>query len=74
MRVWKATMPAGASYGQEAYLTRNSGILLLLRPCPKVHLMVKKAEWKNGVGRYLEDYAKTTKADGLSFKPPTKKL
>ena len=20
----------------------------------KVHLMVKKAEWKNGVGRYLE--------------------
>ena len=31
----------GASYGQEAYLTRNSGILLLL------------AEWKNGVGRYL---------------------
>ena len=34
MRVWKATMPAGASYGQEAYLTRNSGILLLLRPCP----------------------------------------
>ena len=38
-------MPEGASYGQEAYLTRNSKILLGLRPCPKVHLMVKKAEW-----------------------------
>ena len=30
MRVRKATMPEGAFYGQEAYLTRNSKILLLL--------------------------------------------
>ena len=47
MRVWKA------------YLMRNSGILLLLRPCPQVHLMVKKAEWKNGVGRYLTPWCQT---------------
>ncbi len=46
-------MPEGAFYGQETYLTRNSSILLLLRPCPQVHFMVKKAERKNGVGRYL---------------------
>ena len=47
MRVWIATMPEGAFYGQEAYLTRNSGILLGL------------AEWKNGVGRYLAAQTKT---------------
>ena len=41
-----------------ACLTRNSGILLFLRPCPQVRFMVKKAECKNEVGRYLAVFAK----------------
>ena len=51
--VKKRPCPLGAFYGQEAYLTRNSGILRFLATMPAGAFYGQEAEWKNGVGSYL---------------------